>query len=138
LLYKTFRYKSRITKNNKINIGKIGVIKEIIKHTELGCLRWQVPSFVREMGPKIKAKFIRGYFDGDGTCSNRIRFFSVNVSGLKQVSSILDDLDVNHTFQGPFFKTNRKPSYIIQISEKKREMFLKLIQPISKKPGLRG
>ncbi|MBU0472274.1 MAG: LAGLIDADG family homing endonuclease [Nanoarchaeota archaeon] len=70
---------------------------------------------------KIKVSFLRGYFDGDGTTSNRIRMFSTNIEGLKQVSKILVDLKFKHTFQGPIIKERRKPSYIIQISEKESE-----------------
>ena len=58
--------------------------------------------------------------------------FSTNKKGLKQISMLLDDLEINHTFQGPIIKENRKPSYIIHIKQKERERFLNIIQPISK------
>lgn len=82
--------------------------------------------------------FIRGYFDGDGTASGRIRFFSTNELGLKQVSELLKKLKIKHTTQDPVLKEKRKPLYIIQISEKEKERFLNLIQPVSKIPGQCG
>jgi len=55
-----------------------------------------------------------------------------------QISELLNKLRIKHTLQGSILKKNRKPSYIIQISEKDKERFLNTIQPISKKPGSCG
>jgi len=135
LLLKEFNYHARITKHNKINIGTKSIINKIIEQTKLGNMKWRVPKSIINYNNNIKISFIRGYFDGDGTVSNRIRFFSTNKKGLIQVSNLLDCLKIKHTFQGPIIKENRKPAYIIQVSEKERERFLKLIKPISKRPG---
>jgi len=135
LLSKEFSYIPNITKDNKINIGKRNVIKHIINYTDLGNLRWRVPSLVDNSSMSVQIAFLRGYFDGDGTASNRVRMFSVNKTGLNQVSKLLKNLKVKHTMQGPIFKKNRKPSYIIQISETDKERFLKIINPISKRSG---
>ncbi len=65
--------------------------------------------------------------------------FSTNKIGLKQVSLLLKDLKIKHTMQGPNFKENRKPSYILQISETEKKRFLNTLRPISKRPGnMRG
>ncbi len=134
LLSKEFDYNPKVTKHGKINICKIDIIKSIISHTKLGFLKWKVPNNIMESSKNIKIAFIRGYFDGDGTVSNRVRMFSSNKKGLKQVSKLLKDLEIKHTFQGPIFKENRKPSYIIQVSEKEKERFLNMIKPVSKIP----
>ena len=134
LLYAYFDYTAKITKDNKINIGNRQIITTLIKNTELGNLIWRVPSFVKKGNSAIKIKFIRGYFDGDCTCSNRIRFFSTNKEGLKEVSSMLSSLKIRHTLQKPQLRFNRKPLHVIQISEKERESFLNQVNPISKRP----
>ncbi len=138
LLLKEFNYSANITKDNKINIATRSIINKIIKETELGNLKWRVPNSVINSSKIVKISFIRGFFDGDGTIINRIRFFSTNRIGLKQVSALLNNLRIKHTFQGPIIKENRKPAYIIQVSEKERERFLKLIKPISKRPAICG
>ena len=134
LLLKEFNYDAKPTKHYKVNICKMSIIKNIISHTSLGHDKWKIPDSIVNSNDKIKVSFIRGYFDGDGTVSSRIRFFSVNENGIKQVSNLLKELNIQHTLQGPIIKENRKPSYIIQISEKERERFLNLINPVSKKP----
>jgi len=135
LLFKEFGYESKITKHGKINIGKLSIIQHIGSHTILGHLKWRVPSLIMNSTKHVQIAFIRGYFDGDGTASGRIRFFSTNELGLKQVSQLLKKLNITHTLQGPIFREKRKPSYIIQVSEKEKERFLNLVQPVSKVPG---
>ena len=139
LLEKEFNYKTRITKHNKINICTMSIINQILSFTEIGYDKWKVPNVIKSANKNIKICFLRGYFDGDGTISNRIRFFSSNKKGITQVSGLLNDLKIKHTIQGPILRENRKPSFIIQISEKERESFLNMIKPLSKRPdSLRG
>ncbi len=135
LVYKEFEYKIKITKNNKLNICKRLIIKKIIDQTPLGHLSWKIPNSVIYGDKNIKIAFLRGYFDGDGTSSGCARFFSTNKSGLNQVAQLLKNLKIKHTFQGPIIKAKRKPAYIIQISRKEKEIFLNLINPVSKIPG---
>jgi intein/homing endonuclease len=132
LLSKEFDYYPNITKHGKVNICKINIMRTITKHTPLGHLKWKVPDSIINSNKKVKIAFLRGYFDGDGTVSNIPRMFSTNKKGLKQVSNLLDGLNITHTWQKPMIKENRKPLYTIQISRKERESFLNIIQPISK------
>jgi intein/homing endonuclease len=134
LLFDEFSYTPKITKHGKINICTIHIIRRIINHTCLGTLKWQVPKLVKKGSIKVKISFLRGYFDGDGTVSGAYRMFSCNKGGLLQVSSLLDDLKIEHTIQGPVLKENRKPSFIIHICKKEKERFLKTVKPISKRP----
>lgn len=127
--------------NHKINyyfdrsrICKISIIKDIINLTELGHLKWRVPKQVIKGNKELKIKFLRGYFDGDGTASGIPRFFSTNQQGLIQVSKMLDNFKIRHTIQGPIIKKNKKPSYVLQISRKDQNNFFRIINPISKKP----
>jgi intein/homing endonuclease len=132
LLNKEFWYHPKITKHGKINICRRDIIKKIINQTPLGHLKWKVSELVINSSNNIKISFLRGYFDGDGTTSNRIRFFSTNNGGLLQVYRLLSDLSIKHTFPKPILKEQRKPLYYIQISEKERERFLNIIKPTSK------
>ena len=104
LLYLVFGYSAKITKDNKINIGNRKIISDLINYTELGHLAWRVPNSIKNGNSNIKFRFLRGYFDGDGTCSNRIRFFSTNHKGLKEVSALLKDLNIKHTSPKPMIK----------------------------------
>ncbi|MAF99470.1 MAG: hypothetical protein CMH61_02560 [Nanoarchaeota archaeon] len=138
LLLKEFDYNPNITKHGKINICKVLIIRNILCHTALGHLKWQIPKSVTNSDKEIKIAFLRGFFDGDGTASGCVRMFSTNYPGIKQLSQLLNDLSFKHTIQGPIIKDGRKPSYIIQISRKEEERFLKGVDPISKRPDLRG
>ena len=140
LLNKEFDYYPKITKHGKINICRRDIIRKIINYTPLGHLKWRVPKEIIESNNSIKIAFLRGYFDGDGTVSNRIRFFSTNIIGLRKVSIILNSLEIKHTLPKPILKYNRKPLHYIQVSEKEKERFLKIIKPVSKRLGthLRG
>ncbi len=136
LLLKEFNYSSNITKHDKINIGKQEIISLITSHTQLGHLSWNVPEGISESENEVKISFLRGYFDGDGTSSGNVRFFSTNKQGMVQISSLLSNLGFKHMLQGPIIKIKRKPSYIIQISRKDENSFLKAINPVSKKKTL--
>ena len=104
LLQKEFEYFPNITKDNKINICKRNIIRSIIYHTSLGCSCWKVPEVIIKSSKKIKIRFLRGFFDGDGTCSKYIRMFSINHNGLIQVSKLLNDLTISHYFEKPLVK----------------------------------
>ena len=132
LLNKEFEYYPKITKNGKINICRRDIIRKVLDRTSLGHLKWKVPESVINSSHDIKISFIRGYFDGDGTASNRIRFFSTNEYGLKQVSQLLASLNIKHTIPKSILKEHRKPLHYIQISEKERKRFLNVIKPTSK------
>jgi intein/homing endonuclease len=138
LLDSVFNYKPKITKHGKVNICKQHIMQLILGQTELGHLNWKVPNSVIISSNSVKICFIRGFFDGDGTVSNRVRMFSTNYKGLKKVSLILKQLDILHTFQTPKKIPQKKQLYIIQISERNKETFLNLIKPYSKCPDLRG
>ena len=112
--------------------------KKSIKSTKLGHLSWKVPKSIKISSTKVKISFIRGFFDGDGSASTPIRFFSTNRMGLIQISRLLNDLKILHTFEGPHFREGKKPSYVIQVSRREEERFLNMIRPVSKVPSMRG
>ena len=131
-----FGFRPNITKHNKINLCRNEIIRAILSHTRLGHLSWQVPASVQNGSCDVKEAFIRGFFDGDGTASKEIRFFSTNEKGLTQLSGILSNLGWKNYMLKPQIKPNRKPLFTIQLLSKEKENFLKQIKPISKHPGL--
>jgi hypothetical protein len=135
LLKTSFNYDAKITKNNKINIGTKAIIEEILKHTSLGVKNWAVPKNLKTASKEVKLAFVRGYFDGDGSASNNIRFFSSNKAGIVAVRIILAELGFRFTLQGPILKKGRIPSYVLQLTRPQRETFLNKIKPISKVPA---
>ena len=132
LLIKQFNYEARIGKYNKIVIGKRDVIRKIIFETKPGVDHWRVPEFVKTADDNTKIAFIRGHFDGDGTASGIIRFFSCNKLGLECIQQLLCDLEFKSYLQKPVIKPNRKPFYTLQLTRKQKENFLNTIKPISK------
>ena len=138
LLNQQYGYYPKITKYNKINICKMVIIRDIISYTNLGSFTWKVPEAVKTGDLKCKTAFIRGLFDGDGSAVNGIRFFSSNKKGIYDISALLGDLGFKHTMRGPILKENRKPHYVLRVTNKQKENFLNLIKPISKIPDTRG
>jgi len=135
LLFKEFNYSTKITKFGKINVCRRDIISQIISKTKLGHLNWNVPRDISKGDKDIQIPFIRGYFDGDGTSIHNIRFFSTNLMGLVNVSKILINLNFNPAFPKPMIKENRKPLYVLQLSLKEKERFLKEINPVLKRSG---
>ncbi|MBT4175002.1 hypothetical protein HOC80_00780 [archaeon] len=133
LLEIEFDYSPNIGKD-RIRICKGAIVDSIISHTDIGHLKWHVPSKVRKGSQKVKKVFIRGFFEGDGTISNRIRFFSTNLKGLEQISEMLTELKIQNKLNGPSIKVNRKPLYEIYIYQSMRETFLNKIKPLTKRP----
>jgi hypothetical protein len=107
LIKREYNYSVNIEKD-RIRICKRFIIKDLLKYSDYGHLKWNVPSQIFGGSVNIKISFLRGYFDGDGTSSSIARFFSTNKFGLLNVSVLLDNLQVRHTFQGPILKEGKK------------------------------
>ena len=135
VLSQAYNHPFRITKDNRINIAKKTIVRNLLSYTDFGYFKWKVPQQIKDSSLPVKIAFIRGYFDGDGTAKSSIRFFSVNKPSLKEVSNLLKYLGYKHTFLGPYFKHGKLPSYVIQVSRSQKKMFLKQVKPLSKKPG---
>lgn len=111
----------------KVTIGKHLIIDDLVKHTAFGVLKWRVPSSVLKGRRQVKAAFIRGYFDGDGSISFVKRsgypiltLTSSNRTGLKQVSSLLSEFKILHATYGPYKRKGRLPVYKIFVAGPKR------------------
>mgnify|MGYP001589606888 CR=1 FL=1 len=133
LIKRVYNYDASLSWD-RIRICKRRVIKNLLNYTKYGHLKWKIPKDIINGSKIIKIRFLRGYFDGDGTAVNSMGFFSTNKKSLKKVSMILKSLSVENTFNGPIIRKDRKPSYYIYIRRKHQEKFLKMINPVSKLP----
>ena len=138
LLLKVFNYQTKSTKHHKVNICKVAIVKKILSLTNIGHSKWYVPGVIMAADKKIIISFIRGYFDGDGSSSKYIRFFSTNEHGLNQVQKLLQIIGFRSYFEKTYLKESRKPLFTLHVENRQRESFLSLIQPVSKIPGNAG
>ena len=115
---------SGVNLNLKIRLIKRNVLQDLLKYTEFGCLKWRLPNEIANGNDEVKAAFLRGYFYGDGCCSNNEVFFaSANETGIKQVSDVLNSLGINHKINSYMPKPPRIRKWTIGI--RKREMVRK-------------
>lgn len=135
LLLNEFDYPTKITRFGKINIGNHSIVHSILESVDIGNLSWKVPISVINSDVYTKQAFVRGFFDGDGTASKSIRFFSTNLLGLKGVHVLLTDMRFSSYFIKPQLKPKRKPLYALRIPNSEKERFLNTIKPILKRPG---
>jgi len=131
LVEKEYGHRTGLEKD-RIRICKRFIIDDLLRYTSFGVLKWKLPTDVKNSTFNIKIKFLRGYFDGDGTVSSQIRFFSSNGRSLKDVSNLLHSVGIGNNFKGPYFRKGKRPSFYIYVRRKYWDKFLELINPISK------
>ncbi len=131
LLEAEYNYSPRIY-SDRIKICRRDIIRDLIKCSNYGCLKWSIPKEIKN-NTNLAIRFLYGYFEGDG-CSreNKIVFSSSNFNGLKQVRTLLDKLSINNTLQGPYFRKNREPEYFVYIKRDSWDRFFNIIKPNSK------
>lgn len=137
LLFKEYGYRPKIIKSNnnvfRVCIAKNNVIRNLLKFTDFGCLKWTVPSSILKSNRLVKAAFIRGFFDGDGSVDYvdkkipRIRFGSSNFEGLIILSKMLKSLDLKHSLNGPYFQYNKLSSFELLLRTSSIENFVNII-----------
>ncbi len=114
----------------KVSIIKKSVIDDILKYTDFGHFKWNVPKEVVKGNINVKAAFVRGFFYGDGSYTNtvkakRITLWSVNLKGLEQISHMLDSLKIEHHI---YSYNPKKPwKTIFNIAIYKRKMLSRFI-----------
>jgi len=138
LLRKIYGYYPNIIKSNhnvmRVSISKNEVIDDITNYVKIGKAEWFVPSFVMNGSRKVKARFIQGYFDGDGstdiTSDNipRVRFSSTNLEGISQVKTLTDYLEIEASLNGPYKRKGKRDSYELLLKTRSIETFIKYIQ----------
>ncbi|MBI2542567.1 MAG: hypothetical protein HYW24_00045 [Candidatus Aenigmarchaeota archaeon] len=108
LLINVYKYPTKITgipTSLKIHITKKDIMKDLLKYTDFNSDRWSVPNEVLTGSLEIKAAFIRGLYEGDGTklqFANKttpyVDFHMKNPTGLDSVAILLKSLGVNTRF----------------------------------------
>lgn len=103
----------------KIRIRKKSVIRDLLRYTDFGCMKWSVPNEIFKGNNKILAPFIRGLFDGDGTFQRyAIILTSINLKGVKKVSKALKLLGIKSRIMGPYQgRGNVRPIYHLLINK---------------------
>lgn len=115
----------------KIILARKAVVEDLVSYSSFGCERWVVPECILNGSESVKTRFIRGFFDGDGTYSmNRIVLYSANRDGLHSIYEMLKDLSISSSFYGPQKRQNKKDMYSIYVKASSRERFIGLMKPI--------
>jgi len=138
LLVKEYGYRPKITLSNKnvfrVCITKNFVLDDLLQENNFGTLNWFIPTQILNSDKKVKAAFIRGIFDGDGSIDfadkkiPRIRISSRNLTGLKQLKELLQFLNINSKVNGPYKGLNRNSIYELLLQTKSVIKFIKIIK----------
>ena len=102
LMNDVYGYIPKFYYNGNIRIRWKKIIRDLTSYTNFGSHNWIVPKEILESKDNlIKARFCRAFFDGDGTIDlnkKEIRIDSKNIIGLKQLGSLLDDINISYRF----------------------------------------
>lgn len=116
-----------------------GVVDDLLTYAPFGITRWRVPQDVARGTKRGKALWVSGFADAEGHVAYKpeksrrnVTLTSSNEEGLRQVSALLDDLDIRHGWAKPrrFVKEDGTPgtSFAIYLSyHKDLEAFAKLV-----------
>jgi len=95
--------KARFDRKGRVRIRPRTVVSDLLSHSRLGCLSWQVPKAVMAGDCSPRAAWCRGYADGDGTVAKtEICLDSTNSLGLNQVQDLLQSLGIHSKVRGPY------------------------------------
>ncbi len=98
-------HKARFDNKGRIRIRPRRIVSELLAHSRLGSLSWQVPKAVINANRPIKAAWCRGYADGDGTVAKTAIYLdSANSVGLEQVRNLLQSIGIQSSLKGPYSK----------------------------------
>ncbi len=117
LLENVYNYKGNIrcknSKSPKILIKRKFMVEDLKNIVKIGHLRWRVPKDIINGSKKIKASFLKGLFDGDGSLISipnpKIVYCSKNIMASKQVIKLLQDLGIK--------------SYLYKVQSRNRNVF---------------
>ncbi|MFH1236979.1 MAG: LAGLIDADG family homing endonuclease [Candidatus Aenigmatarchaeota archaeon] len=96
------------------------IFNDILNHGEFKTNSWRIPECVFESSNEIKCRFLRGFFDSEGSVdvnSKRITAVSTNTHGINDVSNLLKDLDIKSRIRKNSIKHgNRNACYSVRIT----------------------
>ncbi len=67
---------------------------------------WSIPNNIMQSSNNVKVAWLQGFFDDESHVSiknKRIILNIVNQNGLKQIQTILHDLEIESNIRGPYF-----------------------------------
>lgn len=137
LLYREYSYYPNIVLSNKnvfrVCITKNIVIDDLTGMAKFGSSEWFIPNEIFLGDDQIKRAFIRGFFDGDGSVDfaekkiPRIRIYSTNSNGIKQIKKLLHSLLIESNINGPYRRNKRKDCYELLLRTSSVIKFIKCI-----------
>jgi LAGLIDADG DNA endonuclease family protein len=130
LLVKAFgKQKSSFGRRYRIRIRQKKMVSDLLHHSRLGSLQWQVPSEVlNSKNEKVKAAWCRGYADGDGTARPyEVDFDSANRPGLEHVQGLLQSLGISSRLKGPYHRAPYLDRFTLTIPKKNLSRYSELI-----------
>lgn len=99
------------------------VVDDIMSYGKFGIDEWEVPNFIISSSEEMKAAWLRGYFDADGFVihdqkvhARYVQADSVNEKALRQVSSLLSSIGIQHSWHAEPAKGNDSPSFNVRVS----------------------
>jgi DNA-binding transcriptional regulator WhiA len=115
----------------KIVLTRKNVVSDLVSYSNFGLERWVVPETIFNGSNIAKLRFIRGFFDGDGSFSkNCLSLYSSNKDALFDIYKMLCLLKFHSNFRGPYKNEGKKDMYEIYIRSVSRERFIRLVKPI--------
>lgn len=145
-LYKVYKISSDIKVRDRrkpnwnrqfeIKICSKNVCDDLLSFGNFKTSSWRIPQAIFESQPKVKAAFIKGFFDSEGYVSKkdrRVVGVSTNFDGLSEVSQLLKSLDIESRIKTDSIKS----CYYLSITGRKCiERFLKLVDFSIKRKSL--
>jgi len=120
----------------KVRLIKKKFLNDLLRFTDFGWNKWRIPKQIIDNTKNVKAAFIRGVYEGDGTKLQwrgkqpYLEFHMYNKKGLKQLKKLLYSLGIKS-------KLYLYPKLIIK-GHKDVLKFAKIIKPKFKKIDLKS
>jgi LAGLIDADG-like domain len=109
--------------------GEKKMVSDLLHHSRLGSLQWQVPSeALKSKDETAREAWCRGYADGDGTARPYdVDFDSANRPGLEQVQDLLQSLGISSRLKGPYDRAPYLDRFTFTIPRKSLSRYAELV-----------
>jgi len=95
------------------------ICKDLLGYGKFGTFEWNIPSKVILSNEKIRANFLRGLFDSEGSATKYVvTMSSANFNGLNEVGKMLEEMGIKNTV-----KKRGKYSYMHICGRERLRMF---------------
>lgn len=99
-----------IRKKDKVLVESGRVYDDLAKYGQYGSFKWRIPAEILRGNHLLKTAWIRTFGDSEATVDIsklEIRFTSNNVTGLKQLQVMLNEIGIKSRINGPYSKQYR-------------------------------